>query len=55
MKEILLYKTDHAEVKVEIVLQNENLWIKQDKMAKLVDVQKTAISNQLQQNYALGE
>ena len=45
MKEILLYKTDNAEVKVEILLQNENLWLTQAKMAELFDVQKAAISN----------
>ena len=53
--EILLYKTDNAEVKVEILLQNENLWLTQAKMADLFDVQKAAISKHLKNIFAEGE
>lgn len=55
MKEILLYKTDNAEVKVEILLLNENLWLTQAKMAELFDVQKAAISKHLKNIFADGE
>ena len=55
MDEILLYKTDNAEVKVEILLQNENLWLTQAKMAELFDVQKAAISKHLKNVFAEGE
>lgn len=55
MKEFLLYKTDNAEVKVEILLQNENLWLTQAKMAELFDVQKAAISKHLKNIFADGE
>ena len=55
MEEILLYKTDNAEVKVEILLQNENLWLTQAKMAELFDVQKAAISKHLKKIFAEGE
>ena len=55
MEEILLYKTDNAEVKVEILLQNENLWLTQAKMAELFDVQKAAISKHLKNIFAEGE
>ena len=55
MKEILLYKSDNAEVKVEILLQNENLWLTQAKMAELFDVQKAAISKHLKNIFADGE
>ena len=41
MKKILLYKADNEEVKVEILLHNENLWLTQAKMAELFDVQKS--------------
>jgi hypothetical protein len=51
----LLYKTDNAEVKVEILLQNENLWLTQAKMADLFDVQKAAISKHLKNIFAEGE
>ena len=55
MCEILLYKTDNAEVKVEILLQNENFWLTQAKMAELFDVQKAAISKHLKNIFAEGE
>ena len=55
MDEILLYKTDNAEVKVEILLQNENLWLTQAQMAELFDVQKAAISKHLKNIFAEGE
>ena len=55
VREILLYKTDNAEVKVEILLQNENLWLTQAKMAELFDVQKAAISKHLKNIFAEGE
>ena len=55
MNEILLYKTDNAEVKVEILLQNENLWLTQAKMADLFDVQKAAISKHLKNIFTEGE
>ena len=51
----MLYKTDNAEVKVEILLQNENLWLTQAKMADLFDVQKAAISKHLKNIFAEGE
>ena len=55
MKEILLYKTDNEEVKVEILLHNENLWLTQAKMANLFDVQKSAISKHLKNIFESGE
>ena len=55
MKEILLYKTENEEVKVEILLHNENLWLTQAKMAELFDVQKAAISKHLKNIFECGE
>lgn len=55
VKEILLYKTDNEEVKVEILLHNENLWLTQAKMAELFDVQKAAISKHLKNIFESGE
>ena len=46
-REILFYKTDNGEVRVEILLYQENLWLTQAKMAALFDVQKSAISKHL--------
>ena len=41
-REILFYKTDNGEVRVEILLFQENLWLTQAKMAELFEVQKAA-------------
>ena len=46
-REILFYKTDNGEVRVEILLFQENLWLTQAKMAELFEVQKAAISKHL--------
>lgn len=54
-KEILFYKTDNGEVRVEILLYQENLWLTQAKMAELFEVQKAAISKHLKNIFASGE
>ena len=46
-REILFYKTDNGEVRVEILLFQENIWLTQAKMAELFEVQKAAISRHL--------
>lgn len=54
-REILFYKTDNGEVRVEILLYQENLWLTQAKMAELFEVQKAAISKHLKNIFASGE
>ena len=54
-REILFYKTDSGDVKVEILLYQENLWLTQAKMAELFEVQKAAISKHLKNIFASGE
>lgn len=54
-REILFYKTDNGDIKIEILLYNENLWLTQAKMAELFDVQKAAISKHLKNIFASGE
>ena len=54
-RSILFYKTDNGEVRVEILLYNENLWLTQAKMADLFDVQKAAISKHLKNIFSSGE
>ena len=54
-REILFYKTDNGDVKVEIMLYRENLWLTQAKMAELFEVQKAAISKHLKNIFASGE
>ena len=44
-----------GEVRVEILLYQENLWLTQAKMAELFEVQKAAISKHLKNIFASGE
>ena len=54
-REILFYKTDNGDVRVEILLYQENLWLTQAKMAELFEVQKAAISKHLKNIFTSGE
>ena len=54
-REILFYKTENGEVRVEILLFQENLWLTQAKMAELFEVQKAAISKHLKNIFESGE
>lgn len=54
-REILFYKTDNGDVRVEILLYQENLWLTQTKLAELFDVQKPAISKHLKNIFESGE
>ena len=54
-REILFYKTENGEMRVEILLFQENLWLTQAKMAELFEVQKAAISKHLKNIFESGE
>ena len=49
------YKTENGEVRVEILLFQENLWLTQAKMAELLEVQKAAVSKRLKNIFESGE
>ena len=53
--EILLYTTPNGKVKVEIYLQNETIWLTQQKMAELFDVDRSVITKHLINIYNEGE
>jgi hypothetical protein len=53
--EILLYTTPNGQVKVEIYLQNETIWLTQQKMADLFGVQRPAITKHLNNIFKSGE
>lgn len=53
--EILLYTTPNGKVKVEIFLQNETIWLTQDKIAILFGVQRPAITKHLKNIFECGE
>lgn len=54
-REILFYRTGNGDVRVEILLFQENLWLTQAKMAELFEVQKAAVSKHLRNIFESGE
>jgi hypothetical protein len=53
--EILLYTTPNGNVKIEIYLQNETIWLTQQKIADLFGVQRPAITKHLKNIFQTGE
>jgi hypothetical protein len=53
--EILLYTTPNGNVKVEIYLQNETIWLTQQKIADLFGVQRPAVTKHLKNIFDSGE
>lgn len=51
----LLYTDANGKVKVEIFLHNENIWLTQEKIAALFDVQRPAITKHLKNIFESGE
>jgi len=54
-REILFYKNGNDEVRIEVLLQNENLWLTQARIAELFGVQKAAVSKHLKNIFSEGE
>lgn len=54
-REFLLYKTANGDVKVDVLLQNETIWMPQKKIAELFDVQRPAITKHLKNIFESGE
>jgi len=54
-REFLLYKTANGDVKVEVLLQNETIWMPQKKIAELFDVRVPAVSKHLKNIFESGE
>jgi hypothetical protein len=53
--EILLYTTPNGKVNVEIFLQNDKIWLTQQKIAELFGVQRPAITKHLKNIFKSGE
>lgn len=53
--EFLLYTTPNGNVKVEIFLRDENIWLTQDKIALLFGIQRPAITKHLKNIFESGE
>jgi len=54
-RQFLLYKTDKGDVKVDVLLQNETIWLPQSKIAELFEVNVPAISKHLKNIFESGE
>jgi hypothetical protein len=55
MTEILLYKTANEEIKLEVLIQNETIWLNQKQISELFDVKVPAISKHLKNIFISGE
>ncbi|MFZ1609834.1 MAG: hypothetical protein WAU21_14385 [Chitinophagales bacterium] len=53
--EILLYTTPNGKVKVEIYLQNETIWLTQQKIADLFGVERSVITKHLKNIFESNE
>lgn len=53
--EILLYNTPNGKVKVEIYLQNETVWLTQQKIADLFGVDRSVVTKHLKNIFETGE
>jgi hypothetical protein len=53
--EFLLYKTPNNQVKVEIFLKNENIWLTQEKIAMLFGVDRSVITKHLKNIFESAE
>jgi hypothetical protein len=54
-REFLLYKTPDRDVKEDVLLQNETIWIPKKKIAELFDVNVPAVSKHLKNTFESGE
>ncbi len=55
LTEFLLYKSPNGEIKIDVLLQNETIWLPQKKIAQLFDVKVPAISKHLNNIFESGE
>ncbi len=55
MSEILLYKTANQEIKLEVLIQNETLWLTQKQLCELFGRDKSVISRHIRNIFNEGE
>ncbi len=55
LTEFLLYKTSNGDVKIDVLLQDETIWLTQKKIAQLFDVQRPAVTKHLKNIFDNGE
>jgi len=47
MAEILLYKTPNQDIKLEVLIENETIWLNQKQLCELFDRDKSVISRHI--------
>lgn len=52
---IIIYTTEDGQVKIEVRLEDENVWLTQNAMAELFDTTKQNISGHIQNIFKEGE
>jgi hypothetical protein len=55
MSEIILYKTPNQDIKVEILVENETIWLPQQRIAELFDTTKQNVSLHVKNIFESGE
>lgn len=53
--EIILYQSQDGSTKIDVILENETVWLSQDKMAKLFDRDQSVISKHIKNVFNEGE
>ncbi len=53
--EILFYSWQDGDIKIEVIFQNETVWLSQKQMAKLFDVDRTSITKHLKNIFSSWE
>ena len=53
--QFLLYKTSNNEIKVDVLIQGETLWLNQKQIGELFSVQRPAITKHIKNIYESGE
>ncbi len=53
--EIIFYTTPAGDTRIEVIFRDENIWLTQDKIALLFDVQRPAITKHLKNIFKSGE
>jgi hypothetical protein len=55
LTEFLLYKAPSGDIKVEVFLHDENIWLTQERMWQLFGVKRPAITKHLKKIFESGE
>ncbi len=53
--EILLYKTEDGEIKIDVYFEEETVWLTQDQLSELFGKAKSTINEHIKNIYAEGE